>query len=591
MRKFILMLSILLILLSVIWSPAYAGVTSMSGSDPMMVSEAFDKAIEEVIGADKAKGAVAALIINGEAVLSKGYGYADELLGVAADGSRTGFRVGSVSKTFVALAALIAMENGKLEMDTDISVYLGNDFPKLKYPVTMQHLLTHTGGFEEEITGMVVKNVSDTEPLSVSVRKYMPRQIFKPGEIASYSNYGIALAAYVIECATGEDFADYCRNNVFLPLGMNRTTFAYMHDIVYVSKAYLPDGKETVDLYINLYPEGSAVSIAEDMGRYIQWLLGEDETILSRENKSKLFDRQYSMADEFGGIGYTWNRKTRNGSVYYEKKGETLHFYSRIALYPQQRAGLFLSFNTYVPDKEINAITARVTDLLLGEKERPVSQAGGTIDIGGSYVNAWSSFKTAEKVLRFFVPGKIVQISGSPSKGYSFNGTEITHIGDNAYDTPIGKVKFLKKEEHTLMATDFSQTYVRVNRFENKTFILLITLLFFLSAIILVIQTFKSSSRKKTSNVLPGVMSVLQIISFFVLGVAIFSGVMQYALLSQTLFIHVAAWAIVFATIVNIVFPLVNIFRNGKKPLRYLYLHDIVSLAFCLVIFNLNLLI
>ncbi len=73
----------------------------------------------------------------------------------------------------------------------------------------MQHLLTHTGGFEENITGMAVVNYSDTEPLSLTVRKYMPNQIYKSGEIASYSNYGIALAAYVIERATGIDFAEY----------------------------------------------------------------------------------------------------------------------------------------------------------------------------------------------------------------------------------------------------------------------------------------------------------------------------------------------------------------------------------------------
>jgi CubicO group peptidase (beta-lactamase class C family) len=590
MRKLLLMLLILAILFSTIGSTAYAGTVQMNKPDAITVTETYDKAIAEIIGAGKAKGAVAALIMNGNVVMSKGYGYADEFLNVKAQDSRTGFRIGSISKTFVALAALIAMEDGKLNMNTDISAYLEKDFPKLKYPVTMQHLLTHTAGFEEEITGMAVKNVSDTEPLSISVRKYMPQQIFEPGGIASYSNYGMALAAYVIESATGEDFADYCMNNIFRPLGMNRTTFAYMHDTVYVSKAYLPEGEETLDLYMNLYPEGSAVSTAEDMGKYIQWLLGEDEVILSKKNKGELFLRQYSMAEELGGIGYVWNRKTRNDSVYYEKKGETLHFYSRIALYPEHKAGLFLSFNTYVPEVEINAITSKVTSILYGEKEKPVSQSGATLDIDGCYVNAWSSFKTAEKLFRYFVPGKIIEISGSLSKGYNLNGNRITHIGNNAYDTPMGTVKFIEKDGNTLMATDFSQTYTRINPLENKGLTMIITLLFILSAFINAILVFIFSVKKKTSSVLSGVMSIIQIVSFFTLGLIIFTGITQYALLKYILLIDITAWVIVSATIVNLISILTKGFNDRKGTLKYEYFHSIISIVFCFAMFNLNLL-
>jgi CubicO group peptidase (beta-lactamase class C family) len=590
-RKLLIVLSIILILFSATGIPAYAEKVQRTNTDVLTVSEAFDKAIEDVIGSRKAKGAVAALIINGDVVLSKGYGYADEFSNVKAKHDVTGFRIGSISKTFVALAALIAMEDGKLDMNTDISAYLEKNFAKLEYPVTMQHLLTHNAGFEEEITGMAVKNVSDTEPLSISVRKYMPEQIFKPGEIASYSNYAIALAAYVIQSVTGEDFADYCMNKIFLPLGMKRTTFTHMQDTVYVSKAYLPNGQETLEPYINLYPEGSAVSTAQDMAKYIEWLLGEDDIILSKKNKEELFKRQYSMVEEFEGIGYVWNRKTRNGSVYYDKKGETLNFYSRIALYPDQKAGLFLSFNTYVPDTEINAITAKVTSLLHGEKESPLSLAGATIEIEGSYVNAWSSFRSAEKLLRFFIPGKMVEISSSPLKGYSFNGEGITHIGNNIYASPIGTVKFVEKNGKTLMATDFSQTYTRINPLENKGINLTSILLFIICTFINTIQAFRLAKRSKGSTLLSGIISIVQMVSFIILGLIIFIGVAQYSLLKYNLFITVTAWIIVSAAVVNLIFTLTKSFKNGKRPFKYEYLHNIISIVFCFILFGLNLLL
>jgi len=61
------------------------------------------------IDTKKAKGATATLVLKGEVAMIKGYGYADELLNVKNDGNPIGFRIGSISKTFVALAALIAV--------------------------------------------------------------------------------------------------------------------------------------------------------------------------------------------------------------------------------------------------------------------------------------------------------------------------------------------------------------------------------------------------------------------------------------------------------------------------------------------------
>lgn len=556
------------------------------------ITEEFHQAIEDIIIAGKAKGATATLVLNGEIAMVKGYGYEDEALDIQADGSYTGFRIGSISKTFVAVAALIAMQDGLIKMNTDISQYLESDFPKLKYPVTMQHLLTHTGGFEENVTGMAVVNYSDTEPLSLTVRKYMPNQIYKSGEIASYSNYGIALAAYVIERVTGIDFAEYCMDRIFLPLNMTRTTYAHMHNVVKVSHAYLPNGNETMDLFMNLYPEGSMVSTAEDMSKYIQWLLSNDDLILSIDNRSKLFSRQYAMADELGGIGYIWNRYQRNGTMYYGKKGETLHFYSRVMVIPELKAGLFLSFNTYVPDEEISAITAKVINSLLGGKEESLAQEGATIDIEGCYANAWSSFTTAEKLIQFFVPGKMIDITGSLSKGYTINGEKIVHIGNNAYDTPIGIVKFFVKDSKILVATDYSQTYIKINGLANKGMTLLIVLLFTISTLSYAVITLITRLKRKTISIIPSVMSIIQIFALIGLGAVLLIGILQYSTLAYTLYINIASWIIVAAMIVKLIDSL--IYREGQdnKLIKFISIsNSIISIAFCLVLLNLNLLV
>ena len=555
-----------------------SGGTGASVSIPP--SQLFGEGVRSVVDSGMAKGAIAAFVEEGETVLTAGYGYANQENGVMADGEQTGFRIGSLSKNFVAAAALIAMEEGSLDLDADIAVYLEEDFPKLQYPVTMHHLLTHTGGFEENITGMVVRNVSDLEPLPEAIRKYLPQQIFRPGEVVSYSNYGIALAAYTIESATGTDFAQYCEEKLFQPLGMNHTTFRPMNDLSTISKAYLPDGSETQDVHINLYPEGSAISTAADMALFIQWLLSDEELVLRPENKQLLFTQQATMSEELPGIGYTWNRKEANGQEYVEKKGETLHFYSRILIYPEQNAGLFLSFNTYVPEDKIQAITGSVTEMLLMPGSPGISAEAvpaPSLRIAGTYVNSWSSFTTPEKILRYLIPGKIINIAGSSAEGYTLDGEPMIHLGNDLYQTSIGKVHFLEKEGQLLLATSFSQTYVKSSPLESGLLILLSTGAFVLSLLVLLVRSiFLPWIQKKPLKKSWALISLLQLSAFATLVLMILSGISQFNLLNLTPALYAAIGVIAASTIATGILA-------WRTRYRYGWVHGIISLAFCLI--------
>lgn len=585
MRKFVRVILVLLFLIGNLPDYIHADTKYIDPSDTKAAAEKLEWDIHEVILEEKAKGAASAFVKGEEIFLSKGYGYSDEALNQRSDGKTTGFRIGSISKTFVAIAALKAVQDNDLDMNTDISVYLGEETPNLRYSVTMQQLLTHTAGFEDMITGIAVENVSDTEPLSVAVKKYVPDQISMPGEISSYSNYGLALAAYVVEKAANQDFSEYCTENIFEPLEMKRTTFEHMQDRVVVSKAYLPDGSETLDPYINLYPEGSAVSTAEDMGKYIRWLLDDTDTVIDHQLKQELFDKQYSMADELSGIGYVFNRKERNDSIYLEKKGETLHFYSRIVLYPEYRTGIFLSFNTHVEEERINSIIEHVTASLHGErKESADRNIAGSIDISACYVNAWSGFNHEEKLLRFIIPGKMTDISGSAGSGYTFNGEKMTYLGDEYYDTPIGKVKFILKDEKVMMATDYSQTYFKINGLENRNVTIILTLLFIISSLFSAILSLKSNKNLRIFAKL----SFLQLIGFFGFIGVYFLGISDYAILSYRIYINIAAWLILLASIAYTGVIIIKRREAAALP-QYIYLQSFLSIIFCIVMYNFKL--
>jgi len=537
--------------------------------------------VNELIEDGKVKGAVLSVTKSDKIIFCNGFGFADEYNNIAADGETTAFRIGSVSKTFVAAAAQILNQEGKLDMNTDISAYLKPDFPKLTYPVTMHQLLTHTAGFEELVTGIAVANVSDTEPLSESVRKYMPAQVYKPGEISSYSNYGIALAAYVIESITDVDFSKFCMERIFMPLNMNDTTYEYMHDVAYVSKAYLPNGNEGIEPYINLYPEGSAVSTAQDMAKYMMWLLNnQDNRVLSGEYKKELFIKQFSMSEKLEGGGYVWNRKERNNKIYYDKKGETLHFYTRIALYPETDTGVFLSFNTYVPENEINAVMKKATDLLYGKYEdKKTNNIKNEFDIRGIYVNNWSSFKTQERILSYIIPGKIIKIS--ESKGvFLLNGEKMKLIGDNTYSSLIGTIQFIEKNDKLFIATESAVTYSQLPFWQNKTIQLFIPLLFVLLSVIYFINGMRL---KKAFNIYSPLTQLLALVALFIF---LYRGIINYSILKYSALIMVFGWLIVILGVAGIMNTLLK--KKNDKIDIIDYGWNFANLMFAIWLFTFN---
>lgn len=587
MRKWI---AAILILASVF---AFAAGTAYA-QEAANVPQYLEQALRDIAAQAKAKGVVVSVVQNGKVTLCEGYGDADAYMGIAADAETTAFRIGSVSKTFVAVAAEILHQEGSLTMDADIARYLEPNFPKLQYPVTMHHLLTHTAGFEDRVTGMAVKNVSDTEPLSVSVRKYLPAQVFAPGEVVSYSNYGIALAGYVVERIAGMDFAQFCMERLFLPLGMRHTTFAHMHDTAYVSKPYLPNGEQAIEPYMNLYPEGSAVSTAADMAQYMLWLLDPlDVRVLETEYKSELFACQFTMDQALGGVGYTWNRKLYNGEPCYDKKGETLHFYSRIALYPHKQAGVFLSFNTYVPANEIDAILRQVTQLLYGPARTASKPAGSaTFNISGLYVNNWSSFQTLEKLLRYIVPGKLVRISGSETEGYTLNGEKLLLTGEDTYDTPMGKLKFLQREGGALMATESAITYSRVTWAAAPGVQLLTPAWFFLAVSVTMVYGIVIAARKRTHGIgkLPLILCVVQFLAFAALAILLYTGITGFRMLCYTLPIAVCA-ILIFSGTAGAIYSAAKNTKTVSAGCRLIVLHwCIASAAFCVWLIGMQML-
>ena len=173
-------------------------------------------------------GAALAIVQGQRVVFSKGYGYADLAAKVPVDPERTLFRVGSVSKLLIATAVMQLYEERRLDLHADINTYLTRFKIRDRYstPITLAHLLTHTAGFDERVIGMWART-RPAEPLGDHLAARMPPRVRPPGDVISYSNYGMALAAHIVENVAGMSYEHYVQKRILTPLEMYRSTFAY----------------------------------------------------------------------------------------------------------------------------------------------------------------------------------------------------------------------------------------------------------------------------------------------------------------------------------------------------------------------------
>lgn len=183
------------------------------------------KKLESVISAELAEtntpGAAIAVVRGGRVVFARGFGAANVETGEPVTTEML-FRIGSMTKTFTALALLSLAEEGKLRLDEPIGNYVKGLNPKLAQ-ITPHQLLAHTSGIRDEGRPY---GAHDETALLETVRGWKEDYLFtEPGRIFSYSNLNYALLGAAIEETSGKPFADAMNERVYKPLGMSRTTF------------------------------------------------------------------------------------------------------------------------------------------------------------------------------------------------------------------------------------------------------------------------------------------------------------------------------------------------------------------------------
>lgn len=310
----IIILSAILFLQGLPVQTAYAAEENLpSGIACGELEAEIEKYVEE--HEDTTAGMALSVFNQYEAIYTDYFGYADKEAGLTVN-KDTVMEWGSASKLLVWVSVMQLMEQGKIDLDTDIKEYLPKELvTNLSYdtPVTMINLMNHTAGYQEVYADLFVKRQDAVRPFEEALKAHMPEQIYEPGSVTAYSNWGVALAAYIVERISNQSFDNYVHQHIFEPLGMEHSALAAdLSDNGFVAEkrkelqCYTTDGTLIPDCfyYINLYPAGMCTSTLEDFGKFGMALLDENSPLFK---KSETWETLFTPTAYLGDSGLKSN--------------------------------------------------------------------------------------------------------------------------------------------------------------------------------------------------------------------------------------------------------------------------------------------
>lgn len=262
-----------------------------AGTDPFPKTlEDFRTAVQAVLSETGVPGAGIALVRTSGVEWAGGIGVAN-LERKEPVTSDTHFRVGSISKSFIASAIVQMYLDDEIDLDTPVTelaseIRIDNAWEPA-HPVRVIHLLQHTAGFDDMHFNEMYNTADPPDLPLVDVLKRNPASRvvrWQPGTRFSYSNPGYAVAAYLIEKITGEKYEDRIAERIFKPANMPTSSFVLTKaDEATMATGYLDRRGTPAPLtQIYLRPAGNLHSSALEMGRWVQLMLnwGETETDL-----------------------------------------------------------------------------------------------------------------------------------------------------------------------------------------------------------------------------------------------------------------------------------------------------------------------
>lgn len=325
-------------------------------------------------------GMALALVAKEKIVFLRGYGKADLRREVT---PQTPFFIGSLSKSFTALAIMQLYEKGRLDIDTPVRSYIpwfAVADKSASENLTPRHLLNQTSGLKR-YPGTIPPPDASLEKAVRTFRGLRSRR--PPGREFQYSNNNYVILGLLVETVSGLPFEEYVARNILEPLEMRNTYFSPGE----AEKAGLAKGHAAIlgssvpgnqPWRKYLVPAGHMISSAEDLGRYlIAWnnkgVYG-DRQILS---PAGIDEMQRPPGETGSSYAMGWFVRSSEGLTNVSHSGEVAFFYSRAVFFPEDKWGLVYLVNMNGPSMRdgYRKMAGEIVRLALGGP--PVNTDGG----------------------------------------------------------------------------------------------------------------------------------------------------------------------------------------------------------------------
>ena len=254
-------------------------------------------------------GATALVAKGGKVIYRKAFGNANLELNVNMKPENV-FEIGSMTKQFTAVSILMLLEQGKLNLDDEITKFIP-DYPTQGKTIKVHHLLNHTSGIKsytsmQSFMKLARNDMSPSELIDVFKNEPMD---FDPGEKYLYNNSAYIILGYIIEKLSGQTYADFVENNIFKKIDMNSSHYGSMTKLIEnrASGYQKRDGYVNAD-YLSLtlpYAGGSLMSNVDDMLKWQQAI--KNNIFIKKETTTKAFTNYALNNGNKINYGYGWS--------------------------------------------------------------------------------------------------------------------------------------------------------------------------------------------------------------------------------------------------------------------------------------------
>jgi CubicO group peptidase (beta-lactamase class C family) len=354
-------------------NPTLQGVTDFA---------AIDAYVAEQVNNLDIPGLVLGIVQDGEIVHLQGFGVADS--SGRAVTPQTPFYIGSVTKSFTALAVMQLVEGGLIDLDAPVQTYLPwfeLADKETSAKITVRHLVNQTSGISEKDGN---RFWNSQQGLEETVRGLDTIHLTQPvGSIYQYCNLNYVIAGLIVEKVSGQSYADYVTEHIFERLDMRHS---------YTSRApALADGLSKGHYYMfgqvfefegavppAYIPTGFLITSVEDMTHFAIAQLNDgqygDTSVLSLQGITEMHTPAIPTGeDAYFAIG--WNVATWEGVPVVLRLGDTGHFHADIMLLPESDLGVVLLANAsgFEQQNLVDQISIGVLSLLNNKPAAPVS--------------------------------------------------------------------------------------------------------------------------------------------------------------------------------------------------------------------------